>query len=88
MSQLQQIALELPEELYTEIEHLSQSEKDSFFHQVLKDQIEKQKSTDMQEQLKNGYAEMAALNAEICAEFEYAETESTQTTERRLNEQN
>ncbi|WP_054635734.1 hypothetical protein [Thalassobacillus sp. C254] len=43
MSYLQQIAVELPEDIFSEIEHLSKEEIDSFFRKVIENQIEKKK---------------------------------------------
>ncbi|MFD2704513.1 MULTISPECIES: hypothetical protein [Salibacterium] len=76
MSQLQQIALELPEDLYSEIEHLSEEEKDSFFQEVLQEKIDQRKSTDFHYQMKQGYLEMAQINMQLCREFEEAEEEA------------
>ncbi|RKD72775.1 hypothetical protein ATL39_1971 [Sinobaca qinghaiensis] len=76
MSPFHQVAFELREDLYSEIKHLTDQEKDSFFHDVLLDQIKKRKSRDMQEKMKQGYLEMAQLNAQVCREFEEAESEA------------
>ncbi|SFP44205.1 hypothetical protein [Salibacterium halotolerans] len=76
MSQLQQIALELPEDLYSEIEHLSEEEKDSFFQEVLQEKIDHRKSTDFHYHMKQGYLEMAQINMQLCREFEEAEEEA------------
>ncbi len=82
MSQFQQIALELPEEIYSEIEHLTEEEKNSFFRNVLQEQIEQRKTSDLENQMKQGYLEMAQINMELCKEFEIAEEEALRTGER------
>ncbi|WP_240375510.1 antitoxin [Bacillus piscicola] len=82
MSQLQQIEVELSEHLYSEIEHLSKEEKDSFFREALQEEIRQRKAADLRNQMKQGYLEMAQINAELCKEFERAEEEALRTGER------
>ncbi|MFC5714316.1 hypothetical protein ACFPU1_16315 [Thalassorhabdus alkalitolerans] len=76
MSYLQQIAVELPEDIFSEIEHLSKEEIDSFFRKVIENQIEKKKSTDIRFQMKRGYLEMAQINLGIAEEFAQADEEA------------
>lgn len=76
MSQLQQIELTLPKHIYSEIEHLSEQEKNSFFRKVVQEQINKQKKQYMRNQMKEGYLEMAQLNIEICRDFAFVEEEA------------
>ncbi|SDH05175.1 CopG family transcriptional regulator / antitoxin EndoAI [Alteribacillus persepolensis] len=82
MSQFQQIAVELPEDIYSEIEHLTEEEKNSFFRKVLQEQIKQRKSSDVENQMKQGYLEMAQINIELCKEFEQAEEEALRIGER------
>lgn len=84
MSQLQQIELTLPKHLYSEIKHLSEQEKNSFFHKVVQEQIYKQKKQYMRNQMKEGYLEMAQLNIEICREFAFVEEEALCIGERTI----
>ncbi|MFB5661754.1 hypothetical protein [Alteribacillus sp. HJP-4] len=81
MSQLQQINVELPEDIYSEIEHLTEEEKDSFFEKVLQEQIKKRKAADFLNEMKNGYLEMANINKELCKEFENVEAEAWKRNE-------
>ncbi|RSL33393.1 hypothetical protein D7Z54_10500 [Salibacterium salarium] len=88
MSQFQQIALELPEDLYSEIEHFTEEEKNSFFRNVLQEQIQQRKSTDFHNQMKQGYLEMAQINMELCKEFEEVEEEALREGEKVINSSN
>ncbi|MFZ4452358.1 hypothetical protein [Salibacterium aidingense] len=85
MSQFQQIALELPEDLYSEIEHLTEEEKDSLFREVLQEQIDQRKTSDFHNQMKQGYLEMAQINMQLCKEFEEAEEEALREGERLIH---
>ncbi|SFE35727.1 hypothetical protein [Alteribacillus iranensis] len=84
MSQVQQIELELPEELYSEIENLTEEEKDMLFREALQEQIQQKKSAELRNEMKQGYLEMAQINAEISNEFAAAEEEALQTGERAI----
>lgn len=84
MSQLQQIEVELPNELYSEIENLTEEEKDSLFREALQEQIRQKKSVELRNEMKQGYLEMAQINAELSNEFAAVEEEALQAGEQAI----
>ncbi|PSL50587.1 CopG family transcriptional regulator/antitoxin EndoAI [Salsuginibacillus halophilus] len=81
MSNTQQIAVHVPVDLYEEIQHLTDSQKDSFFYDVLRRHVEQKKAQDLRFQMKQGYMEMAQINLEIAEDFCSCECEALQLTE-------
>ncbi|WP_018922338.1 hypothetical protein [Salsuginibacillus kocurii] len=75
MSNIQQVPVELPDDLYSEIEHMSQEEQDNWFHEVVRGHIKERRQNDLRFQMKRGYMEMAQINLEVAEAFVNADAE-------------
>ena len=89
MSQLKKVLITVPDTLLEQVDTLADKERTNrseFVREAMRRYIEEKKKTEMKEQMKKGYQEMAELNLRLAEMYFDAENEQFSAYEEKLAE--